>query len=710
MLAGFKLNSEIRSFKRNRLTRAALVILVLMPLLYSALYLWAFWNPFGNLNALPVALVNSDKGTSVDGKELRAGDKVIEGLKENDQISWIETDSEDARRGVESGEYYFSLELPESFSDAVASPTSGKPEKANLISTYNDANGYLSTMIGQNVMREVLNVVGDKISAEAVDKVLLGIVDAGSGMQRAAIGAGKLADGTAQLKDGSVQLNDGAEKLANGLATAKDGSGKLRNGAVELDDGIAKLHQGAGTLSDGTTELSDKVNAAAEKINGQAGKLNQLEGGVDKLGDGASRLNDGVQQLNTKLGGVTKAQGDHARNLRDISRNLRGSGMPAAITAANELDKVALALETQGIGPKSQNATDLKRLADGSAQLSYQLNDPNAPLRKGVGELSGLPAQFKQLQDGVNKINNGAHKLDDKLGEASAGATKLKNGVIKLDDGNTKLKDGADKLKDGTAKAKDGTAKLNNGATELRDKLSEGSKKVPQWDEGQRLAASSTIGGPVQMKADNDSGTHTFGAGMAPFFFSMSLFIGGIMVYVMIKPLQARTVNSGMHSWRAALSGFLPTGIIAILQAAVVVAVTIWGVGMDTANVPGLFLFAALVALVWMLMNQMLIAFLGPGPGRVTALAMLMLMILASGGLYPVETQNKFFQFLHPFDPMTYAVNGFRQLIYGFYDERLPIAVGVLCLVGLGCFLVTTLSARSQQMWTMKRLHPVLNA
>ncbi len=710
MLAGFKLNSEIRSFKRNRLTRAALVILVLMPLLYSALYLWAFWNPFGNLNALPVALVNSDKGTSVDGKELRAGDKVIEGLKENDQISWIETDSEDARRGVESGEYYFSLELPENFSDAVASPTSGKPEKANLISTYNDANGYLSTMIGQNVMREVLNVVGDKISAEAVDKVLLGIVDAGSGMQRAAIGAGKLADGTAQLKDGSVQLNDGAEKLANGLATAKDGSGKLRNGAVELDDGIAKLHQGAGTLSDGTTELSDKVNAAAEKINGQAGKLNQLEGGVDKLGDGASRLNDGVQQLNTKLGGVTKAQGDHARNLRDISRNLRGSGMPAAITAANELDKVALALETQGIGPKSQNATDLKRLADGSAQLSYQLNDPNAPLRKGVGELSGLPAQFKQLQDGVNKINNGAHKLDDKLGEASAGATKLKNGVIKLDDGNTKLKDGADKLKDGTAKAKDGTAKLNNGATELRDKLSDGSKKVPQWDEGQRLAASSTIGGPVQMKADNNSGTHTFGAGMAPFFFSMSLFIGGIMVYVMIKPLQARTVNSGMHSWRAALSGFLPTGIIAILQAAVVVAVTIWGVGMDTANVPGLFLFAALVALVWMLMNQMLIAFLGPGPGRVTALAMLMLMILASGGLYPVETQNKFFQFLHPFDPMTYAVNGFRQLIYGFYDERLPIAVGVLCLVGLGCFLVTTLSARSQQMWTMKRLHPVLNA
>ena len=39
MLAGFKLNSEIRSFKRNRLTRAALVILVLMPLLLSLIHI-----------------------------------------------------------------------------------------------------------------------------------------------------------------------------------------------------------------------------------------------------------------------------------------------------------------------------------------------------------------------------------------------------------------------------------------------------------------------------------------------------------------------------------------------------------------------------------------------------------------------------------------------------------------------------------------------
>src|SRR5699024_12178338 len=61
--------------------------------------------------------------------------------------------AEDASKGVKDGEYYFALEIPENFSQAVASPTTDDPQKAQLRVTYNDANGYLSTLIGQNAMR-----------------------------------------------------------------------------------------------------------------------------------------------------------------------------------------------------------------------------------------------------------------------------------------------------------------------------------------------------------------------------------------------------------------------------------------------------------------------------------------------------------------------------------------------------------------------------
>ncbi len=79
MLAGMSLGTELKRFSRGLMPRVALVTIVLMPLLYGALYLWAFWDPFSAANKIPVALVNSDHGTVVDGKPLNAGDQVAQG-------------------------------------------------------------------------------------------------------------------------------------------------------------------------------------------------------------------------------------------------------------------------------------------------------------------------------------------------------------------------------------------------------------------------------------------------------------------------------------------------------------------------------------------------------------------------------------------------------------------------------------------------------
>lgn len=710
MLAGLKLNSEFLRLKRSRLTRLAVIFLCLMPLLYSALYLAAFWDPFNKVDQVPVALVNSDKGANVEGKELRAGDQVMQGLQDNDQIHWIVTDSEDAKKGVANGKYYFSLELPENFSEAVGSPTGDNPEKAHLISTYNDANGYLSTVIGQNVMREVLNVVGDKISAQAVDKILVGVMDAGSGLERAAIGAGQLANGTGELRNGSKKLDGGAGQLKDGLTKAKDGSTKLRGGGDQLEDGLGKLHDGSVQLADGTGQLASKVGAASQKIDAQKGNLDKLSKSADKLGGDVKVLDTHAQHLRSEASKASAHQTAQAKNLRKQARDLRALNIPAANGVAAQLEGVARSLETQGLGPQSAAKGKIDELAQGSAKANYQLNNPNSELRGGLNKITGLPAQFTELKNGVDKINGGAIKLRDNLQTAHGGSVKLRDGIHQLDDGNTKLLDGSKKLKDGTSQAVDGTKKLDDGANQLHDKLTEGSKKVPQWDPARRMEAASTIGGPVEMDSFNDSGQQTFGGGLAPFFFSLALYIGGIIVFVMLRPLQARTVNSGIHSWRATLAGYLPSFLIGVGQALIMIAVTVWGVGLKPDSLLGLFAFSILVSAVYMAINQMFIAIFGPGPGKVLALAFLMLQMVSSGGLYPVETQDSFYQWIHPFNPMTYAVNGFRQITYGFYDERLPTAIIVLIVIGLGALLLTTISARSQRTWTMKRLHPPLPA
>lgn len=70
---------ELRRFGRGTLPRAALVALLLLPLLYGALYLWSFWDPYGRLDKIPVALVNDDQGATADGKKVAAGDSITEG-------------------------------------------------------------------------------------------------------------------------------------------------------------------------------------------------------------------------------------------------------------------------------------------------------------------------------------------------------------------------------------------------------------------------------------------------------------------------------------------------------------------------------------------------------------------------------------------------------------------------------------------------------
>ena len=89
-----------------------LALIILLPLLYGAMYLWAFWNPFNAVDHVPVALVNSDRGAVVQGQELRAGDQVSEALLKSGQLDLHVMSAESAAKAVKDGTSYFSITLP----------------------------------------------------------------------------------------------------------------------------------------------------------------------------------------------------------------------------------------------------------------------------------------------------------------------------------------------------------------------------------------------------------------------------------------------------------------------------------------------------------------------------------------------------------------------------------------------------------------------
>ncbi len=632
MLAGLAFGSEIKRFGRKRMTRVAIVVLMLLPLVYGALYLWAFWDPFGHVNKMPVALVNSDRGAVVSGQPFNAGNEIAKSLTADGSLDWHVVSPEEAHNGVEHGKYYFMVELPPDFSAAIASPVTGQPKKANLIAVYNDANNYISTSIGRTAIDQVLNAVSSRISGQAVNQMLSVVVSSGSGIKQAADGANRLADGAGQL--------------AAGLDTARSGSA---------------------TLATGSRQLSDGINSATEPLLAVSKALSVIGGNTDQLQQGANAL----QQANDQIGAIANAQDAAANSLSSVIDQLAARQDPLANTLRGAQDQLRQHQFTPEI---RQRLTDARNAA--------------------INMTSGLRTPGSPLGSALDQVGSKGQDLTNKL-------TQLRDGAQQVASGNAQLADGI-------AKLDDGAQQLRSGSTELATKLSDGAKQVPTWTNQQKDAVADTIGGPVQLETSHENAAPNFGTGMAPFFITLALFFGALVLWMVLRPLQSRAIAAEVLPIRVALSSYLPAAVIGMFQAGILYCVVRFGLGMHAVHPASMLGFMILISFAFVAATQAINALVGPAVGRVLIMALLMLQLVSAGGMYPVETTSKPFQVLHRFDPMTYGVNGLRQLILGGIDGRLWLAIVVLAGIWAGAMLVSCLSARRDQLWNLERLIPAI--
>lgn len=644
MLAGLAFGSEIKRFGRSRMTRAAIVVLMLLPLVYGALYLWAYWDPFGHVNKMPVALVNADKGATVSGQHVNIGEEISKSLTADGSMDWHVLSLDEARSGVDHGNYYFMLELPPDFSEAIASPLTGEPKQANLVAVYNDANNYISSSIGRTAIDQVLNAVSTRISGQAVNQVLSVVVSSGAGIQQAA-------DGARQLADGAAKVDDGAGQLATGLHTARPGSAQLATGAKQLSDGINQA----------TDPLLTVTKAVAN-----------IGGSTDKLQQGAEAL----RQANDQIDGIAKAQDSAAHALTAVIDQLAGRQDPAANTLRGIQDQLR---EHQFTPQVRQQLTDAE---NASIAMTETLRGPGSPLKSALDQVGG------KGQELTNKL------------------TQLRNGAQQLATGNAQLSSGIAKMDDGAQQLKSGTAQLRSGSAELATKLTDGAKQVPTWSNQQKNAIADTIGGPVHLETAHENAAPNFGTGMAPFFVTLALFFGALVLWMILRPLQTRAIAAEVLPLRVALSSYLPAATIGIFQAIILYCVVRFALGMHAAHPVAMLGFMVLISFAFVAATQAINALVGPAVGRVLLMALLMLQLVSAGGMYPVETTSRPFQILHKYDPMTYGVNGLRQLILGGIDGRLWQAVITLLFILLGGLLITSLSARRNQLWNLTRLLP----
>ncbi|MFI6032657.1 YhgE/Pip family protein [Streptomyces sp. NPDC051315] len=683
---------ELRRFGRGKLPRAALVALLLLPLLYGALYLWSFWDPYGRLDRIPVALVNDDKGATADGGRITAGDDITAGLRDSEVFDWHEVSAAQARAGVEDGTYYLSLTMPADFSRRIASSSGDFPETSALQVRTNDANNYIVGQISRTVFSEVRTAASTKASRSFLDRIFISFSDIHGKTVKAA-------DGADELKGGIGKAEKGSQDLADGLKDASTGSGKLSKGLEKLNKGAGGLETGSQKVADGTQALADKVNGVSDKV----GPF--LKDNEKTIGDTAQLVADSAKVIRGHLATLVKTAPVAAEGAHTASDTL--AGVYTARCETPVLPDAACA--------------DLKKARDAAADVATIADDVNTIVADQDGDLTTLRTHLGTLQKQAQALADRAPHLSEDLNDAvsrinalnkgaakvAAGAKKLhtglgtaKTGAENLDEGVGKLKTGADDLNGGIYKLVDGSVKLAGG---LRD----GAGQIPDYDERDRDARTAVMADPVRLATQDLHKAPNYGTGFAPYFIPLSLWVGAMVAYMLIPPMNRRALAAGASAWRIALAGWLPVVAIGVLQTTALMAVLHWAVGLEMARAAGTVGFLFLVTACFAAVVQWLNARFGAA-GRILVLALLMLQLTSAGGTYPVQTSPAFFNALHPFLPMSHVVDALRRLITGGGLEPVWHACGVLTAFTAGALALTALAARRRQVWTLDRLHPEL--
>ena len=197
---------------------------------------------------------------------------------------------------------------------------------------------------------------------------------------------------------------------------------------------------------------------------------------------------------------------------------------------------------------------------------------------------------------------------------------------------------------------------------------------------------------PVESSQTDLSPVPNMGTGFAPYFSSLALWIGAMMISLVIAKRVDRRNFPGSAGSSIAVGQYLVYAFIGALQAALLTGVLLW-LGIDVQHPLATFGALLISSMTSIALVCVLISVLGM-LGQMLSMVLLILQLTASSGTYPIQlTQGGFFQALHPYVPFTYSVRALREtisaphmdtgIVFGSIGIQLGVAVVLVAISAL---------------------------
>lgn len=404
--------SKLRAFIKEHFMIVVMLAIMMIPSIYTVLFLGSMWDPYGNTGNLPVAIVNQDQAVVYNGKEVNVGQQLCDNLEKNDALQFNFVDEKVALKGLENGTYYMVMVIPRDFSANSTTLTTDSPEKMKITYYTNPGTNYIASKFGESAVKTIKESLNKQVINTYATTVYSKLDTIGEGFNAAADGSNQIYNGVGKLRNGNGQITNGLDTLSNGCLTLKEGTGTLKDGLKTYTDGVKQVDDGITQVSSGLKQLDEGVDTLNNGVGTLKAGTSQLTANNKALNDGATQLLEGLTYMSTTLD-----QSLTEKNLQDLKTLEDG-----LLTLKGVVDKVGdvktkadAVLDEETVADIQSTVNDVNTFVNSDAFgtiyeiIDYDAIDWNEVIRA-LDLVSNLPLR-PETKNTITKLKEYANKM-----------------------------------------------------------------------------------------------------------------------------------------------------------------------------------------------------------------------------------------------------------------------------------------------------------
>jgi len=688
---------DIKSIVTSYATLIMIVVMILLPALYSWFNIGAGWDPYSNTKGLLVAVVNQDKGSEIRNVKVNVGNDVIKKLKTNQSIGWTFVNAVDAKDGIKYGRYYASLTIPKDFSkDLLSVATSDDPTKAKLIYTVNEKRnavapkltGKGATTLQEEITRSFietasgtifsyLNQIGVELqeNKSQLKSIVNTVIDLDNKMPEIKKSLDIVYGESVMFKDNMLDVQGNVPAISTSLANTL-GLIKTSNGYISKSKDSLKFI--SPVVKNDLSQIKDKADTAESSLTKAQALLPSNSALLkDTLVNTREQYRDGIQKIDNVLS-LNKSINSYLDNytIDTFINNLTN----VKNEMENQENDVNSMINTLELGDKVTN-NDLTAAVQGANKASTLMNNLT-----GTFDTTISPTIDKSTKN-INELStNTINKLQNLQKDMPSINSTLTETNSEINGGVKHLKDIKDKFPKAQQDLHSNVAKLK-GFTDDK-KLNE--LIVMLKKDGQK--ESDFLSSPIDLIQNRVYPIPNYGSAMAPFYTTLAIWVGSLTLLSMLS-VHVKDFKDGqrINTREKYLGRYFTFMSIAIMQALVTIAGNLFLLKTYAASPIILTLFGLYVSIIFMTFMYTAVSVLG-NIGKSLLVVVMVLQISASGGTFPIELLGSFFQYINPMMPFTYAIGGMREAIGGIIpsvliNDMLVLSIYAIVSLFLGLFL-----------------------